>query len=97
MTKKKWRRILGKQIRRKTGIPLPVAMLLARWIVLTGVTIYAREHRRDHDDPFRRGPSSKTAQAAAWAVQWEEKGCIRHEDCVEDNLQVVGPKGIYYL
>ena len=97
MTKKKWRRILGKQIRRKTGIPLPVAMLLARWIVLTGVTIYAREHRRDHDDPFRRGPSSKTAQAAAWAVEWEKEDCVRHKDCVERNLRVVGPRGIYYL
>ena len=97
MTKKAERRILGKQIRSKTGLPFPVAMLLAKWIVLTGVTSYAREHQKDHDDPFRRSSSSKTAQAAAWAVQWETKGCLRHEDCVEDNLQVVGPKGIYYL
>ena len=88
MTKKKERRILGKQIRRNTGLPLPVAQRLAKGVVKSGAIGFALDKN-----------GGETARLAAQAVTWETIPC----DCglsgcaYPDKLRVVGPKGTYYL
>ncbi len=85
MTKKNERRALAREIRKATGLPLPVCGLAARSVV--NGSFYS----------FRTGgvfPGGATGAALAAAFTVETYGCSEHSVCGFIG-KFVGPRGVF--
>jgi hypothetical protein len=69
MNKKAERRNLGKEIRRVTGLPLPVAQRLAKGVLRSGASGFHYDHKKSESgSTVRRAADSILIQSGDWQI-----------------------------